>query len=52
MALPEGTWQAALGGLVLGTAATAMLATTGKNNDQIMIEYRENLEVFVLYGDV
>ncbi|CAM9689936.1 unnamed protein product [Ascophyllum nodosum] len=30
MQLPDGTWQAAVGGLVLGTAATAMLAATGK----------------------
>ena len=32
MPLPDGTWQAAVGGLVLGTAATTMLASTGEKN--------------------
>lgn len=27
--LPDGTWQAAVGGVILGGTATAMLATTG-----------------------
>ena len=29
MGFPDGTWQAAVGGVVLGTSATVMLATTG-----------------------
>ncbi|CAM9689731.1 unnamed protein product [Ascophyllum nodosum] len=35
MPLPDGTWQAAVGGLVLGTAATTMLASTGEKNSLI-----------------
>lgn len=33
MGFPDGIWQASVGGVILGTTATVMLAATGKRED-------------------